>query len=139
MSENVFREKDIHPSDELVKNALKTSYPYLEIIRKYIADSIGETTEEWKYYGKKLGWTMKTFYKKRNLFFIGIYEGYFMMAFIFGDKAYNALMESDLSAELKSELKSAQKYAEGRGLRLKIEDDRYLEDIKILLQYKMAK
>jgi len=29
----------------------------------------GPLTEEWKYYGKKTGWVLKYFYKKRNLFF----------------------------------------------------------------------
>jgi hypothetical protein len=137
MSEKVFLSKEVKPTEELIKENLLDTYSQLEEIREYIDDTFGETLEEWKYYGKKLGWTLKKFYKKRNLFFIGMYKGYFIISFVFGERAVNSVLDSGIDTVLKKELSEARKYAEGRGLSIKVEDDRYLQDIKKLLQIKV--
>ena len=139
MSENVFLLKEVKPTEELIKANLLDNYSQLEEIRKFIDDTLGETQEEWKNYGKKIGWLLKKLYKKRNLFFITICSGYFKVTFVFGDKAVNSIVDSTISPTLKTALMEAMKYAEGRGLSIKVEDDKYLADIKMLLQIKVNK
>ena len=137
MSDNHFKEKNLVPDEQNIRETLKTNYVNLQAIRSFIADSIGETKEEWKYYGTKYGWNLKNFYKKRNLYFIGIYDGYFRISFVFGERAYHAIMEADINSSLKVELSQARKYAEGRGLSIEVRDDTHLEDIKKLIQIKI--
>ena len=72
MAENVFGDKASPPEEAAMESALGGSYGTLRVIREHIAANVGETSVEWKYYGKKIGWTMKTLLKKRNLFFIVI-------------------------------------------------------------------
>ena len=139
MSENVFLLKEVKPTEELIKANLLDNYSQLEEIREFIDDTLGETQEEWKNYGKKIGWLLKKLYKKRNLFFITICSGYFKVTFVFGDKAVNSIVDSTISPTLKTALMEAMKYAEGRGLSIKVEDDKYLADIKMLLQIKVNK
>lgn len=139
MSENVFLLKEVKPTEELIKANLLDNYSQLEEIRKFIDVTLGETQEEWKNYGKKIGWLLKKLYKKRNLFFITICSGYFNVTFVFGDKAVNSIVDSTISPTLKTSLMEARKYAEGRGLSIKVEDDKYLADIKMLLQIKVNK
>jgi len=134
---NQFKEKNEPPNEKRIQEILRSNYIYLEAIRSYITDTIGETKEEWKYYGAKYGWNLKKFYKKRNLFFIGMYDGYFQISFVFGERAVNAVVDSDISDKLKKELTEARKYAEGRGLSIQVQDDTHLEDIKKLLQIKI--
>ncbi len=136
---NVFRDKDDRPTDEMVKHWLGPKYNYFQQIRGLTREACGETTEEWKFYGGKHGWNLKTFYKKRNLYFIGIYDGYFRIAFVFGDRAVQAITGSDISRGLREELANARKYAEGRGLGIRVDDDRHLEDIRKLLGFKISK
>jgi hypothetical protein len=135
--EKVFNIKDAIPDEEMVRKALGSSYAYLENIRQFINEEIGETVEEWKFYGQKLGWTLKKFFKKRNLFFIGMYPGYFRIAFVFGERAANNVFDSDIAEALKKELSEARKYAEGRGINIKVDDDTYLDDIKELIRIKV--
>ncbi|KPL11368.1 MAG: hypothetical protein AMS26_20080 [Bacteroides sp. SM23_62] len=137
MSENVFLSKDVNPTEELIKANLADNYAQLEEIRKFIDDTFGETLEEWKNYGEKIGWLLKKLYKKRNLFFITVCDGYFNVTFVFGDKAVDSIVDSEISPSLKTALMEARKYAEGRGLSIKVEDDIYLPDIKKLLQIKV--
>ena len=110
----------------------------MEAIRIFIRENVGETVEEWKYYGIKNGWVLKTFLKKRNLFFIVIYHGYFRISFVFGDKAVDSILESNVSDETKQSLNEARKYAEGRGISFDIFDSKHLDDIKKLIRIKVA-
>jgi len=137
MSENQFKNKDEFPTERRIKETIGASSSILREIRRYTLSSVGETKEEWKYYGVKNGWVLKTFYKKRNLFFIGMYDGYFRISFVFGERAVKTAMESEISKTLKKELSEARKYAEGQGLSLQVEDSHHFEDIKKLIDIKV--
>jgi hypothetical protein len=51
MSENIFKSKDEPPAETKIKEILDDKYLVLETIRQFIRENIGETKEEWKYYG----------------------------------------------------------------------------------------
>jgi len=131
-SENAFTSEESPPDEKRIEQFLQSNYAHLEPIRQFILDTYGETVEEWKYYGVKNGWLLKKYYKKRNLFFISIYNGYFKISFAFGEKAVHAISGSAISQELKTQLDPARKYAEGRGLTIKVDDSGYLENLKPL-------
>ena len=124
MSANVFIDKLAKPDDQALVSALGKTYPLWAEIEKHIATTLGESVEEWKYYGLKSGWTMKTLYKKRNLFFFTACEGYFRIAFVFGDRAVAEIVSSDLPKAVIEEITNAKKYAEGRGIRIDVKTRR---------------
>jgi len=135
--EKVFFIKEVIPDEDMINEALGSNYAHLQAIRRFISEEIGNTNEEWKYYGKKLGWTLKKFYKNRNLFFIGIYKGYFKIAFVFGERAAQNVYDSGISSVLKKELSEARQYAEGRGISINVDNDGTLDDIKELIRIKV--
>ena len=75
--------------------------------------------------------------KKRNLFFVIPMQNFFVISFVFGDKAVTQIFETDLPEELKSTLRNARKYAEGRGLPIEMRSEKELEQIKILVEIKV--
>jgi hypothetical protein len=117
MSANVFIDKLAKPDDQALVRALGKTYPLWAEIEEHVATAYGASTEEWKYYGPNYGWTLKTLRKKRNLFFFTPYQGYFLIAFVFGDRAVEEILKSDLPKAAIDEITNAKKYAEGRGLR----------------------
>jgi len=137
MSENILLEKEVIPDDKLLKEKLASTYSYLTEIRQIVNETVGETTEEWKHYGKKYGWQLKNLFKKRNLYFIIICDGFFKIIFVFGDKAVSAIQKENISQNLKDELLAAKKYVEGRGLSIIVKDKKYLSDIKKLIEIKI--
>ena len=94
-------------------------------------------SNEWKFYGQKYGWQLKTLMKKRNLFFMIPSKDFFRIVFIFGDKAAAEIEKSGISAELINQVKNARKYAEGRGLPIEVYDGNYIPDIKKLIEIKI--
>lgn len=136
MSEIVLNDKNFKPDDTVISSIIGTNLKYYKEIKDYIKKSYDNITEEWKFYGQKYGWQLKIFYKKRNLLFIIPSESYFRIVFIFGDKAVERIEDSEISEKLKREVKTAKKYAEGRGISIKVEDENYIEDIKRLIDIK---
>jgi len=137
MDEIIFNQKDKEPQeDELLKLMGKT-YPLRKELISFIEDNFGSLVLEWKYYGQKSGWIQKNLLKKRNLFFFIPHKNNFKVGFVFGDKAVAVIEKSSVSKEIIDELKNAKKYAEGRGLRLAINNKKILEEAKKLVSIKI--
>ena len=128
---SVFIDKNIKPDNQMLADALGSSYKLWDKIKISLTTNYGNLSEDWKFYGQKIGWTLKLLYKKRNLFFLTPYENYFQIAFIFGNKAVTIIEKSDLPKNIIEEIKNARKYAEGRGLRIAIKKQ---NDVKLVLR-----
>lgn len=137
MTSNIFIDKSKKPDAQELRKALGTSYKYWEELKNSLVAEHGELIEEWKYYGQKIGWTLKLFYKKRNLFFFTAGDKYFRISFVFGDKAVAEIEKSDLPTKMIDELKSAKKYVEGRGLRIEIKKRGDVDNVKKLVAIKI--
>lgn len=87
---------------------------------------------------EKYGWSFRVRDKKRAIIYLLPREGAFMAAFVFGGKATDAILDSEVSEEIKSELKNAKVYAEGRGIRIPVPDRSSLDDIYQLIDFKLA-
>jgi len=137
MYQSAFIEREREPDPELLAEALGASHPLWQQIREQLNQIYGELIEEWKFYGQKSGWVLKTLKKKRNLFFFIPMRDFFVISFVFGDKAVNQILETNLPDELKSTLQNARKYAEGRGLPIEVRSEREVEQIKTLVEIKI--
>jgi hypothetical protein len=127
----IFIDKNVKPDNQMLEQVLGTSYKLWEEIKSLLVNDYCNLDQEWKYYGQKIGWTLKSLYKKRNLFFFTPYEKYFKIAFVFGDKAVAVIEKSDLPLSIIDEIKNARKYVEGRGLRITVKKQ---SDVKIVLK-----
>lgn len=137
MAASIFEDKATKPDDKMLAKALGKSNRLWEEIKKHLSAEYGELIEEWKFYGAKSGWILKTLRKKRNLFFFIPLKSSFQISFVFGDKAVAAVEKSDLPKKLITELKNARKYAEGRGLRIDVKNSTDVEHIKKLVEIKV--
>jgi hypothetical protein len=132
-----FNDKQNQPTNELVSTIMGESKGLLDELINYIETQFGECTPEWKFYGTKIGWSLKLLNKKRNLIFIGPEEGYFRAAFAFGEKACQAILASEMPETIKDELRTAKVYVEGRPLRLTVKTPTELTLLKQLVDIKV--
>ena len=75
--------------------------------------------------------------RKRAIIYFLPRDKYFKVAFVFGQKATDIVLKSNISPDIKTELEQATKYAEGRGIRIDIKNDSILPDIKQLIEIKL--
>jgi len=138
METSVFNDPAVVPDNDCLSQVLRGEKDLWEAIKGYLRDTFGSCDEEWKFYGPKSGWVLKVLLGKRNLFFFTPLAGYFRIAFVFGDRAVAAAEKSDLPGNVKGELRNAQKFAEGRGIRVEVKSRQDVENVKKLIAIKVA-
>lgn len=137
MGLSIFSDKAKQPGEHELSEALGNAKLLWDQLKVYANENYANLTEDWKHYGKNSGWTMKLLMKKRNLFFLYPGLGQFVVVFIFGDKAVQAIENSALPPDIIETLKASPKYAEGRGLRVTVKTSQDLESAKKLLDIKI--
>jgi hypothetical protein len=138
MDKSIFTDKTKIPSEIDLKNSLGDVFTIWQTIKDYTYSKYPEAFIEWNYPGDKYGWSFRMKDKKRVIIYLLPREKFFKVAFVFGQKATNTIMDSKISEEIKKELESAKVYAEGRGIWVDIIDDTLLKDIKELIDIKLT-
>lgn len=138
MDTSIFMDKKVVPTSTDLTMTLSSTYGFWVSIEEYAHLKYPAAVNEWNYSGDKYGWNFRIKDKKRAIIYLLPREGYFKAAFVFGQKATDAIQVSSISEAIKSELASARLYAEGRGIRIPVRDESVLEDIKELIDIKIA-
>ena len=138
MDISIFTNKQTVPNDMDLKESLGDSYHLWQTVKEYVHLKYPGAVDEWNYSGDKYGWNFRIKDKKRAIIYLLPREQYFKAAFIFGQKAMDTIMKSTVSEVIKSELDSARVYAEGRGIRIDVKNEQILNDIRELIDIKIA-
>jgi hypothetical protein len=138
METSIFSNKAQIPDNDMLSEALGIQYNAWIEIRNYVFTAYPNSVEEWYSQGQKNGWNFRIKDRKRPIIYMLPREKYFLVAFVFGEKATADSLESDISREIKEIIKSARVYAEGRGFRIELRNLNYIEDIKKLIDIKLS-
>ena len=85
-----------------------------------------------------MGLALRLKHKKRAVLYMTPSHGHFIVGFALGEKAVAAAHESSLSRSVLAVIDSSRKYAEGRAVRLEVEDSDDLDDVLQIARIKMA-
>ncbi|MBT3303274.1 MAG: DUF3788 domain-containing protein [Bacteroidetes bacterium] len=135
---SIFQDKAIEPIKEDLAKKLNTTDSLWAHLHDFVLEKYPNGLTGWNYPGKKYGWSYRIKDKKRAIIYFLPRDGYFKVAFVFGEKAFNEILNSTISDEIKKELSLAKKYAEGRGIRIEVKNEIIIEDIKKLIEIKLA-
>jgi len=135
---SIFPDKETRPTDMVLAEVLASTYHLWVQIYDFVFEKYPNGLAEWNYPGKKYGWSYRIKDKKRAIIYFLPRDTYFKVAFVFGQKATDAVLQSDVTSEIKTELEHARKYAEGRGIRIDIKNNLFIKDIKKLIKIKLA-
>jgi hypothetical protein len=83
MNTQLLREQEIYPSKDVLQNALGKVYPVLEALEAQLTHEEFALTFDWKYYKDSKAWLCKAAYKKKTIFWLSVWEGYFRASFFF--------------------------------------------------------
>ncbi|MDM8159714.1 DUF3788 domain-containing protein [Labilibaculum sp. K2S] len=138
MDISIFTDKAAEPTPKDLREQLASLYPLWEQIAECVRKKYPNPKEEWNYPGKNYGWSFRLKDKKRAIVYLLPRQGYFKVAFIFGQKATDQIMAGDIDAAIKEDLAGAKKYAEGRGLTTEVRNAKPINDIEKLIDIKIA-
>lgn len=134
---SIFTDKAIIPTEKEVEKALCNTYPIWKTLTDFTKKMYPESTESWHFSGDKYGWSFRISDKKRVLLYLLPRDGFFKTAFVFGQKATDKISDSAITQNIKDEIQAAKVYAEGRGIRITVNDKSNLDDIKKLITIKI--
>jgi hypothetical protein len=137
MDISCFIDKNIVPNETELKNVLRNTFALWNEIRSFVIEKYPNAKEEWNYPGVKYGWSYKIKDSKRAIIYLLPRNNYFKVAFVFGMKATEEILNNSIDEAIKNELKLAKVYAEGRGIRIDIKNKAVLKDIYELIEIKL--
>ena len=135
---NAFIGRATKPSDADLAKALGTAKPAWDRLLADLAAQHGVTTQEWKCYSAKAGWSLRLLRGKRTIVWMAPCEGCFRVAFVFGERAVQAARNSGLPARVILIIDEAPKYPEGTGVRLEIRGPKDIPAVMKLAAIKLA-
>ena len=138
MALSIFEEKTHVPEPFELQNVLGDSYQRWREIRDYVYLKYPEAVEKWSFPGKKYGWSYSLKDKKRAIIYFTPKAGYFIIGMVYGKPGVEDALNSDISESIKEIIRTAKVYAEGTGFRVNIRDDSLIDDIKTLVDIKIA-
>jgi hypothetical protein len=137
METSIFMDLKKTPQTADLEIPLGKNFQIWQEIRDFVFMKYPEAIEEWHVSVKKYGWGFRIKDKKRAIIYLSPRIGFFRVAMVFGQKATDWILNSDISDAIKQELMNSRVYAEGRVIRLEVNDGSALGDIKKLIEAKL--
>jgi len=135
MTRFAFDDKSKQPDDAQLTKALGPSKKLWDEFILHIAREYEPITREWGFYK---AWSLRLKLKKRTIVYMIPLTGHFICAYVLGGKATEEARRADLPEAVLKTINEARVYAEGRGFRLEVRNQRDLEAMKKLAAVKMA-
>ncbi len=138
MDTSIFTDLSEIPRTRDLKIPLAETFSLWIKIRNFVFENYPAAIEEWHVSVKKYGWGFRIKDKKRAIIYLSPRNGFFRTTMVFGQKATDKILSSDISEHIKTELLGSKVYMEGRVIRLEIHDNSMTDDIKKLILIKLA-
>jgi len=103
MEVQLLREQEIFPSKEVLQDVLGKVYDvWAELEIRLTQDELSLTLE-WNYYKDGKSWLCKVCHKKKTVFWISVWEGFFKTVFYFTEKHLKGIADLDISEQIKED------------------------------------
>ncbi len=103
----LLRDADIFPSDKILEDALGEGFNVLVSFLEAVTNKEYSLIIEWRYYNDGKAWLGKAVYKKKTIFWLSVWEGFFKTSFFFTEKHLQAIAELNISETIKDEFAKA--------------------------------
>lgn len=138
MLPNAFIGKTKKPTTKELSDVLGPARSLWDDLLEQLADGLGVNGEEWNSYSKKAGWSLKVKRGERTILYMIPCSGSFRIAFVLGDKAIKAALQSDPPQRMIQIIKEGKRYPEGTGITLEMVTAKDVPIIKKLAAAKLG-
>jgi hypothetical protein len=83
MATKLLQAPEIYPSKEVLKALLGNVYEVLEALETQLTQAEFALTFDWHYYKDSKAWLCKVCYKKKTVFWLSVWDGFFRTSFYF--------------------------------------------------------
>lgn len=131
---SIFMEKSTRPASQDLAQTLGETYDVWRALAAHTYRSAPGAVEEWSYLNTKSGWGFRISDKRRRVLVQLLpRDQFFEVAFVFEQKATDAILASDITESLKLDIKNTKPTLTGRTFKMAARDKAALEDLKKLI------
>lgn len=135
----LLRNPEIFPSEEVLKNALGESvYNLMKVLIVSITGEEYNLSIEWKYYNDGRAWFGKVVHKKKTVFWLSVWEGFFKAGFYFTEKHIEAIAALDISEKIKEEFCKAKLIGKLIPMIFAVNKEEQLADLMAVISFKKS-
>ena len=136
MEIQLLREKEIYPSKKVLKNDLGEVYNVLEELETQITQGELALTLDWNYYRDGKSWLGKVCNKKKTVFWLSIWEGFFKTTFFFTEKHLESIAKLDISEQIKEDFSRNKSIGKLLPMIISIDKQEQLDDLLKIIKFK---
>lgn len=137
MESAVLSDPLVFPGKEVLSKALGPAYPVYEELLNILSHPPYTFLLEWRYYRDGKAWLGKVIYRKKTVFWLSVWKGFFKTSFFFTEKHAERIMDLDIDHKVIEEFQKTK--ASGRLIPLVIPVDKtgQIAEILRVVDYKM--
>ena len=136
MEIQLLREQGIYPSKEVLKNVLGEVYCVLEELETQLRQDEFGLTFDWNYYRDGKSWLCKVCHKKKTVFWLSVWEGFFKTAFFFLERHVEGIAALDIPEHIKDDFGRTKPVGKMLPMLLNINKKEQLPDLLKIIKYK---
>jgi len=136
MDVQLLREQEIYPSEDVLRGILGQVYDVWTEFETQVTQGELALTLEWNYYKDTKSWLCKVLHKKKNVFWLSVYERYFAATFYFAEKHLESIAELDISEQIKEDFCRAKPFGKILPMNIKIDRREQLADVLKVVKFK---
>jgi hypothetical protein len=137
MEKPVLSDMNTYPSEEIILSFLGKSKTCWKEFGDMLNTSFPNLEPCWKYYKDGSNWLCKVVNKKKTVFWLSVYNGYFKTAFYFTEKTGSNIPRLDIGKEIIDSYLKAKSIGKLTPLRIDIKSKKDIRDLKKVIEYKL--
>ena len=134
----LLRDADIFPSDKILEDALGEGFNVLVSFLEAVTNKEYSLIIEWRYYNDGKAWLGKAVYKKKTIFWLSVWEGFFKTSFFFTEKHLEAIAKLDISETMKDEFAKAKTIGKLIPMIFDVNKENQLGDLLTAVRFKKS-
>jgi hypothetical protein len=138
MEKPLLRDPGTPPSEDLLKSVLNDSYQAYEEMLKVITGAEYGLVPQWNFYKDGNAWLCKVGYKKKTVFWLSVWDGYFKAGFYFVARHCPGVLELDIDKSILEEFKSKKPFGTLFPLTITIASKEQIQDLLAVIEYKKS-
>lgn len=133
----LLRDPQLFPSDNVLKEALGDRiYKVLESFLEIVTGKTYHLVIEWRFYNDGKAWLGKVMYKKKTIFWLSVWEGFFKTGFYFTEKHCESIAALHISETIKETFSKAKPTGRLIPLVIDVNDKDQLDDLFTVIEFK---
>jgi hypothetical protein len=137
MEKPVLSDANTYPSEEIILGFLRKSKTCWKEFGDMLNSNFPNLELCWNYYRDGSNWFCKVVNKKKTVFWLSVYHGYFKTAFYFTEKTGSNIRKLEIGKEMIDSYLKAKSIGKLKPLIIDIKSKRVIRDLKKVIEYKL--